>query len=356
MTIKKTEPVKRPARKPKEELLVAYAETLQQQPDLDEGQLNPEKIVEEKKAKSAVQVAEALSAVGVSKEIYALKTEIGRMLSELADKLDQQVSRFTDVQKAIAVKEQELREVYEIDKAAASLAALLEAQNQRRADFEAEMAGKKEALETEIRETRESWDRERKEWELRVKEQEAAAQQKREREKTEFEYTFQREQQMARDKFNDEKQRLEKELQTKKETLEKEWAERARVLKAAETELNDLRARAAKFQSELESAVGRAVKENTEKLTTAASATLTLVKKEFEGERNVLNARIESLQTTVQQQIEQITKLAKQHELAYEKVQNIAVKAIEGSGNLKTASAFQDMLAEHLKKQARDDK
>lgn len=356
MVIKKTDAMKRSARKPKEEMLSAYTEALQQQPDLGEAQLNPEKIVEDKKAKSAVQVAEALSAAGVSKEIYALKTEIGRMLSELADKLDQQVGRFTDVQKAIAVKEQELREVYEIDKAAASLAALLEAQNQRRADFENEITGKKDALETEIRATRERWDKERKEWELRVKEQETAALQKREREKAEFEYTFQRDQQQAMDKLNDDKARLEKGLQTQKETLEKEWAERARVLKAAEAELNELRARAVKFPAELETAVGKAVKETTEKLTVAASANLALVKKEFEGERNVQNARIESLQAAVQQQTEQITKLAKQHELAYEKVQNIAVKAIEGSGNLKTVSAFQDMLADQLKKQARDDK
>lgn len=356
MAMRKTEFAKRPARKPKEEMLSAYTEALQQQPDLGEAQLNPEKIMEDRKAKAAVQVAEALSAAGVSKEIYALKTEIGRMLSELADKLDQQVGRFTDVQKAIAVKEQELREVYEIDKAAASLAALLEAQSQRHADFEVEMAGKKEALETEISETRARWDKERKEGELRVKEQETAALQKREREKTEFEYTFQRNQQQAMDKFNDEKQSQEKDLHAKKEALEKEWAERARALKAAEAELNELRARAVKFPAELDTAVGKAVKETTEKLNTAATANLSLVKKEYEGERNVLNARIESLQATVQQQTDQITKLAKQHELAYEKVQNIAVKAIEGSGNLKTASAFQDMLADQLKKQARDDK
>jgi len=356
MVIKKSEPIKRAARKPKEKMLVAYADAMQQQQDREQDQLNPEKITKDKKDKAAVQAAEALSATGVSKDIHDLKMEIGRILSELSDKLDQQVNRFSDVQKAIAVKEQELHEVYDIDKAAASLAALLEAQDRKRTEFETEMAGKKEALETEIRETREQWEKEKKEWERGVKDMETAALQKREREKTDFEYTFRREQQLTKDKFNDEKTRLEKDLQTKKETLEKEWAERARALKAAEAELNDLRARATKFPAELETAINKAIKETTEKLTTSASANLVLAKKEFEGERNVLNARIESLQATVQQQAEQIIKLTKQHELAYEKVQNIAVKAIEGSGSLKTVSAFQDMLTEQLKKQARDDK
>jgi hypothetical protein len=78
--------------------------------------------------------------------------------------------------------------------------------------------------------------------------------------------------------------------------------------------------------------------------------------KEFEGERNVLKARIEALQNTVQQQAEQITKLAQQQELAYEKVQNIAVRAIEGAGNAKSMASLQELLTEQLKKQTREEK
>ena len=76
-----------------------------------------------------------------------------------------------------------------------------------------------------------------------------------------------------------------------------------------------------------------------------------LAKKEFDGERNVLNARLESLQATVKQQAEQIAKLTQQHELAYEKVQNIAVRAIEGSANQKTLATFHEMLLDQPKKQ-----
>jgi uncharacterized coiled-coil protein SlyX len=53
--------------------------------------------------------------------------------------------------------------------------------------------------------------------------------------------------------------------------------------------------------------------------------------KEFEGERRVLTTRIELLQKTVKERREQITKLSAQLEKSYQKVEDIAVKAIDGS-------------------------
>ena len=73
-----------------------------------------------------------------------------------------------------------------------------------------------------------------------------------------------------------------------------------------------------------------------------------LVRKEFEGERNVLNTRIESLEKTVKEQHEQIAKLSQQSEKAYGQVQNIAVKAIEGS----SLTGLQQLLTEQTRKPA----
>lgn len=65
-----------------------------------------------------MQTADALSAEGVGKEISELKLEITRMLGNLSYKLEQQVARYRDVQKAIELKELELKEIYEIEKSA----------------------------------------------------------------------------------------------------------------------------------------------------------------------------------------------------------------------------------------------
>jgi uncharacterized coiled-coil protein SlyX len=48
----------------------------------------------------------------------------------------------------------------------------------------------------------------------------------------------------------------------------------------------------------------------------------------FEGERNVLMGKIEALEKMVASQAAQISDLAKKNELAYEKVQDIANRAV----------------------------
>ena len=50
------------------------------------------------------------------------------MLNELADRLEQETAKYAQIKVAVSAAEADLREIYEIEKAAASLAALLEAQ------------------------------------------------------------------------------------------------------------------------------------------------------------------------------------------------------------------------------------
>ena len=51
----------------------------------------------------------------------------------------------------------------------------------------------------------------------------------------------------------------------------------------------------------------------------------------FEGEKNVLLGKIEALEKMVASQAAQISDLAKKSELAYEKVQDIANRAVTGA-------------------------
>ena len=72
----------------------------------------------------------------------------------------------------------------------------------------------------------------------------------------------------------------------------------------------------------------------------------TLMKKEFEGERNVLSARIQSLDETVKRQNEEISKLMRQLEKAATQVQDIAVKAVESSSHIKIIDKFHASMEE----------
>jgi hypothetical protein len=138
----------------KQEMLQAYNALLKELDARQEGELKPEKKIEEKKNREAVQVAESLTAEGVGKEIAALKLDIGRTLTGISDQLEGEVNRFVAIRNAIGAKEKEIAELYEIEKSAMSLAALIEAQNQKRQEFAAEMEEKKESLRQDIETTR----------------------------------------------------------------------------------------------------------------------------------------------------------------------------------------------------------
>jgi hypothetical protein len=350
MEEKKFQPKKLSLSSTKQEMLEAYNAVLKQLEAQREAELKPEKRLEEKKAKEVIQVADSLSSEGVAKEISNLKIETGKVLAQISDRLEEEIGKFKAVQNAIVLKEKELQELYEIEKSAMTLAALIESQNQRRQAFESEMAEKKEALSQEIETLRAERDNEKKDYEEGIKERDVAEKKKREREKEEYEYSFKREQKLAKDKFEDEKAKLEKELHLKKEQMESELKEREKVIAEQENELNELRKRVSAFPKEMEAAMTKAIKETTEKLNLEAKNREELQKREFIGERNVLTTRIESLEKMVKEQSEQITKLTQQLEKAYQQVQEIAVKTIEGSSNIKSFANLQQWVSEQMRK------
>jgi hypothetical protein len=119
----------------KQEMLDAYNTVLKQLQEKQAGELRPEKKMEEKKTKEAVAVAESLGSESVAKEINNLKLDVNKMLTQLYDRLDAEVNKFMMIQNAIAAKERDIQELYEIEKSAMTLAALIEAQNLKRQEF-----------------------------------------------------------------------------------------------------------------------------------------------------------------------------------------------------------------------------
>lgn len=334
----------------KQEMLKAYNEVVKQLREKREAQLKPQETIEEKTINKAVEVADSLSMEGIVQQAGSLKAEVGKLLSQLSDKLEGEVSKYRQVKKAVEAKENELQEIYEIEKSASSLAALIEAQHQMRQKTEEDLAAKKEKLNREIETLRAEWEKEKELHEAEIEEWDEGERKRREREKEEYVYAFQRQQQLAKDQFEDEKNKLERETQNRREQMEKEFAEREKAIAASEEEVNQLRHRVSAFPKEMESAVNKAVKEAVERVRLEARNKEDLLKKEFEGQRNVLTTRIEALEKTVNEQNEQLAKLSQQAEKAYSQVQDIAVKAIEGTSHSQSLAQLQQLLAEQTRK------
>lgn len=322
----------------KQEMLDSYKDLLTQLEDQREAVATPEQKIVEKATKQVVAVADALTADTIIGEISGLKAEVGKVLTTLSDRLEKESGRYEAVKKAILEKEKELAEIYEIQKAASSLSALIEAQNLKKIEFESDMAERKEALVGEIEGTRQEWQKERAQRSADIKEQDAVDAKKRAREKEEYDYNLQRERQTVKDAFEkekavleEEKKRLEREIALRREQSDREFAEREQAIARQEQELADLRARVAAYPKEMETTVAREVKMAVDKVQTEAKFKLELLNKEFEGERNVLKSRIASFEVQVTEQAARISTLGEQVEKSYVQVQAIAVKAVEGS-------------------------
>jgi hypothetical protein len=354
MEEKKVQPKRLTTSNTKQEMLEAYHTVLKQLEAQKELDLKPEKKLEEKKAKEVIQVADSLSSEGIARETSTLKIETGKMLAQISDRMEEEINKYKTIQNAVALKEKELQELYEIEKSAMTLAALVESQNQKRQAFESEMAAEKEELNHEIETSRAEWEKEKNDYEFMIKERDIAEKKRRDREKEEYDYAFKREQKLAKDKFEDEKAKLEKEVQLKKEQMEGELKLREKAIAEQEAELNDLRKKVAAFPKEMEAAVGKAVKETTDRINIEAKNREEIQKRDAGGEKNVLLTRIESLEKTVKEQSERIVRLNQQLEKAYQQVQDVAVKTIEGSSNAKTLANLQQWMSEQMKKPSQE--
>ena len=334
----------------KQEMLSAYQNVGAEMEAEREAEMKPEDKIAEKARKTAVAAADGLTTERVAQDLTTLKTEIVKTLAVIAEKLDAEVCRYAEIKRAVEVKETELADIYEIQKSASSLAALLEVQQQKRDEYEAETAEKKEELAAEIESTRAEWQEEKAAHDLELKEQQAAEKKNRDREREDYEYKFKREQQLAREKFEDEKAHVARDIQVKRVEMEAALAERERVVAARENEWNELRKKVDSAPKEMDATVAAAVKEAVTRAQQEAKNREELMRKEFDGERNVLLARIDSLEKTVKDQSSQLLKLSQQIEKAYGQVQDIAVKSVEGVARVKAAAQAEQYAAEQGRK------
>src|SRR5688572_5341670 len=118
MTEQRPQPRRVSSSNTKQEVIDAYNDLLKQLEEQREAELKPEERIEEKAKSQVVEVADSLSADGVVQAVGTLKSEVGRLLGQLSEHLDEEVGKYRQIKRAVEVKEAELSEIYEIQKAA----------------------------------------------------------------------------------------------------------------------------------------------------------------------------------------------------------------------------------------------
>ncbi len=338
-TTKKRPPVRK-------EMAEAVAGAQESATELREAQATPEQQAKERSALAAVLVADGLSIESVASSISDLRGSIGRTLSGLSDQMESQVQRYRQLTEAIAVREKELAEVYEIERAAGTLLAIGQAQRQKQEKFDAEISEQREELESEIGKTRAEWEQESAERQQQTKAFDDAEQQRQKRVRDEFNYVFTREQKTMKDQLADEKAKLEREIEEKRRTFEQTIAEREKAVIGKEGELASLAKRAEAFPTELEKAVATAVDRETRQMRADAKNAEELIKREFAGERNVLATKVSALEQAIAERDARIEKLQQQLERAQAQVHETALRSIDGASTSRMVGDLQQRLVD----------
>ncbi len=317
----------------KKEILTAYEQALKKIKELEAKLLNPAKKVKEKKQEQIKIKAEKIVGENLDESFSELKENLVSVLDDMFNKLDSQTKKYKTMQEAIELKENELREIFEIDKTAASLAGLIEAQNETKRKYGLEMEQKKSLLESEINTLRNSRIDEKLQYENKKKSTVLEDKQKREREQEEYKYNFNRKKLLAENQLKDQLAESKRKALDEIENQMTDIEAREIILKNGETEIEQLREKTSTFEDDINKAVQEAIVKTTANVKLNSQHKLELTTKQLNGEKEVLLTKIEALETKVQEQGNMIETLSGKLEKSYENVQNVAVKAIEGASN-----------------------
>jgi hypothetical protein len=319
----------------KAEMFKAYAE-IKKLLRLKEAEvLDARKVREEQKRQQTTEAAVVATATDPVARIGELKQVLAAELDRLAARFATEHDAFRALGEEIANRQADLERVFAVETAAVDFAALLEAHKAEREKFAATMDQRRRDLEAEIAAKKAAW-------------QEEAVQheQKRKREREEFDYDWKRERARKTAELEDQLAALTGTIQARQAEFDEQVAARERELKVRtenvverEKTLDDLQARVVAFPAELEKSVERAVVETTKRLQSDYDLGRQLLVMDYEGQTHVLESRIESLTNLVAGQVKQIETLTKQQERAYEKVQDIASKAVAGARTIITTGA-----------------
>ena len=317
----------------KTEILEAYNSLVKQVETPNS--LQPKEMKEKEEQEKTVKTAVTINKEGIIKQIASLKISLNNELEKVEEALLTESKKLAQVHEAIGIQQNRLNELYDINASADSVSIMLTLQKEKKESFEKEMELERKQLNDQINEAKQKWDKEKKEYDVLLKEEKDRLQKQQKREDEEYAYNLNLARKKDVDQYELKKAALEKELTDRKTKFEQEITSREQAVIAAETELKELREKVALQPKQLEQSIKESVAEATEKLQTTYKFETQLKLKEVETEiklrdQDILNlkAKIKDLDTQLQQQ-------SSKAEQADKSAKDIAIKAIESSSSYK---------------------
>jgi len=257
----------------------------------------------------------------------SLQLDFGGIINELTEKLDGESSKLQELKKAIAIETENLKELRKVRLVADRLYILRQEHEEQLKILQDNTARQQEAIEKEMAQTRKNWEREQQEFEIQIAEAAEILANTREKEAADYQYEIERVRKIEMDEYEEYKRQQERKMQENARDKEKIWVEREQYLAENEAEFEANKKKIEGFEAKLKEEYQKAKDKAIKKALDEAKVKSNLFAKEWEASQQGYELKLQSLQSTIARQTEEITELNRQLQEVTTQAQNLAMRA-----------------------------
>ncbi len=301
-------------------------------------------------SKSNKDITNITNITNTIQSLHQLQGAFGGAVSNLSEHLIAEATKLETVREAIALERQGLKNLHQLtDIDESTIDVLLEQYQVTANQLESEFTQQQESDRREIKSLEQTWSKEQQGHNRLIAERNEDYRKSQQREQEEYQYNLDLERDLDESEYEQEKKLKQQELTVARQVLEQQWQQRELEIAQQEQDYAAATAKVAAFEEQLRSKVKQGTEEGKGIGTYQAKVKANLSAKEIEGKQQNYQLRIESLEQTIKHQAARINKLSQQLDSSLQQVQNLAVKAIEGTSNRNSFEAVKAIAMEQAK-------
>lgn len=311
----------------KSQIMAAFDKLIAEYKKGDSKVATKEEEAEKEKNQQLLTTVAAYTVDRIVNKMASLQLDFGGIINELTEKLDTEFSKLEELKKAIAIETENLKELRKVRLVADRLYILRQEHQEQLKILQDRTAKQQEAIEKEMAQTRKVWEREEQEFESKIAEAAEVLASFREKEVADYQYTIERVRKIEMDEYEEHKRQQERKIQENARDKEKIWLEREQYLAENETKFESNKKQIEGFEAKLKEEYQKAKDKAIKKALDEAKVKSDLFDKEWEASQQGYELKIQSLQTTIARQTEEIAELNRQLQEVTTQAQNLAMRA-----------------------------
>lgn len=278
----------------------------------------------------------------------------GSAANELSEQLSTQASKLAEIREAVEKEVEQLKQLHNLEISEDILDTLITSYEENAKTYQEEFSQQKDVLLQEIDDQRKTWIKEQDENNRLIKERDENIKKIRQRDEAEYKYNLELQRKLQKDEYEQQQKELNQQLAELQQETEKQWTQREKAIAEREKQFEESKAKVEAFSKDKEAALKKATEEGKGIAHYQAKIKSDLYSKEVEGQKRFYEQRLQSLEQTITNQDTRLQNLSKQLDSALKQVQDLAVKAIEGTANVNSYQAIKEIALEQAKSQVKN--